>query len=76
MRSHWGRGFGSEAAAAALDLGLRAPRLSRIIAIIDPHNGASIRIARKIGMRFEREIMFPEYAYPDHLYAVQAVTAR
>ena len=49
---------------------LNTLRLPRIIAIIDPGNLASVRVAEKIGMRFEREIMFDGYTHPDHLYAV------
>ena len=54
---HWGRGYASESAKAVRDYGLYRLRLPRIIAIIDPHNLASLRVARSIGMRFEREIM-------------------
>ncbi len=70
VRARWGRGFASEAARAVRDDGLYRLRLPRIIAIIDPHNLASLRVARKIGMRFEREVMLEGYSYPDHLYVI------
>lgn len=52
--SHWGRGFASEAAAAALDWGWTNIQTDHIISVIPPDNLASVRIATKLGMRFHR----------------------
>lgn len=68
-RTHWRKGYGGEAAAAACEHGLGELGLARIIAIIDPQNLASVTVARKLGMCYEREIIFPGYSHPDHLYA-------
>jgi RimJ/RimL family protein N-acetyltransferase len=38
--------------------------------MIDPDNVASVRVAEKIGMTLESEIMFHGYMHPDHLYAI------
>lgn len=70
-RVHWGQGYGCEAASAARDYGLNTLGLPRLIAIIDPHNLASVHVVQKIGFSFEREISFPHYDYPDHLYALE-----
>jgi RimJ/RimL family protein N-acetyltransferase len=51
VRAAWGRGFATEAAAAALDHGFRALRLDPIVAVSDPDNLASHRVLRKIGLR-------------------------
>jgi RimJ/RimL family protein N-acetyltransferase len=53
---HWGRGFATEAARAMLDHG-RALGLGRIIALIHPDNEASARVARRLQMRHERDVV-------------------
>ncbi len=55
-RPHWGRGFASEAAAAALRHAMEVWRAGRVIAIVGKGNEASAGVARKIGMRREGEI--------------------
>ena len=70
VRNHWGCGYATEAALPTCDLGLRVLGLSRIVAIIDPDNIASVHVAQKVGMRYRREIMFDGYTHPDHLYVI------
>ncbi len=53
-RSDWGKGYASEAARAVAEAGLAAG-CSRLIALVDPANQASARVASKIGMRLQRE---------------------
>jgi RimJ/RimL family protein N-acetyltransferase len=50
-RAAWGRGFATEAAAAALDHGFRALELDLIAAVSHPDNVASHRVLLKIGLR-------------------------
>lgn len=69
-RAWWGRGFATEAARAVRDYGFEVLSLSRLVALIDPGNRPSIRVAEKLGMRYERDVMLPEYTHPDHLYVV------
>jgi RimJ/RimL family protein N-acetyltransferase len=57
--SAWRRGFATEAAAAIRDYALQTLRLRRLIALIDPENVASARVAEKVGMRLERETQRP-----------------
>jgi ribosomal-protein-alanine N-acetyltransferase len=47
----WGRGYATEAAAAALGVGFGALGLERIVALAWPENDASRRVMEKIGMR-------------------------
>ena len=54
-RAYWGQGLGTEAARAILDYGFECLGLSRLICLIDSENHASIKVARNIGMTFERE---------------------
>lgn len=55
-RDHWGRGFGSEVAAAMLAHGRAAFGLRRIIATVAPGNIASRQVLTKIGMEHERTL--------------------
>jgi RimJ/RimL family protein N-acetyltransferase len=53
---YWGRGLGTEAAAASRDHAFRDLGMTRVISLIEPENVASIRVAEKIGMRCEKRI--------------------
>lgn len=66
-KEHWGQGLATEAAAALKDHAFRSMRLSRIVAIADVPNEASIRIMQKIGMRYDRNVNAHDLAerYPD-----------
>jgi RimJ/RimL family protein N-acetyltransferase len=46
----WGRGYATEAARAWLDAGLRELALDRVVAVVEPDNVASRRVAEKAGM--------------------------
>ncbi len=50
VRSAWGRGIASEAAAPVLAHGLSIAGPRTIVADIDPDNVGSMRVAEKIGM--------------------------
>ena len=54
-KEYWGQGLGTEAAQAILDYGFEKLKLSRLICLIEKENLASIKVAEKIGMTFERE---------------------
>ncbi len=71
-RAHWGRGYATEAAIAVRDHGFKALGFARLVSLIDPNNSASIRVAEKVGMVFEKEVMLEGYTHPDHLYVVLA----
>ena len=55
-RSLWNRGLATEAARACADRAFHEYGRTRLIALIDPCNLASRRVALKIGMRLEQEI--------------------
>lgn len=55
--AHRGRGYALEAAAAVLDHGFGPLGLRRIAAVVQPSNGASVGVLKRLGMRFEREAM-------------------
>lgn len=54
----WGRGYGTEAAAACRDHARDMLDLSRLVAIVDPRNLPSQRVAEKIGMGVERDVTY------------------
>jgi RimJ/RimL family protein N-acetyltransferase len=55
-RDAWGRGYASEAAAAARDWALSEVRPSRLISLIHPQNDRSTRVATKIGEHLETRV--------------------
>lgn len=55
-RKHWGRGYATEAAAAALDYAFTALDQPHVVSFIRRDNLASVRVAEKIGETYEREI--------------------
>jgi ribosomal-protein-alanine N-acetyltransferase len=50
----WGQGLGTEAARGIRDYAFEHLGLTRLICLIDERNRASIRVAEKIGMTFEK----------------------
>jgi RimJ/RimL family protein N-acetyltransferase len=67
----WGRGYATEAAAAIRDHAFGVLALPRLVALIDPANAASGRVAEKIGMRLERDTQRPGGKWM-RLYAIHA----
>ncbi|MBI3550868.1 MAG: GNAT family N-acetyltransferase [Elusimicrobia bacterium] len=55
----WGLGYATEIGLALLKEAGAARGLRRVIALIDPENLASERVAEKLGMNFERETVRP-----------------
>lgn len=69
-RGWWGRGYATEAVLAVRDYAFNALGLSRLVALIDPANVASVRVAEKAGMRHESQVMLDGYDHPDRVYVV------
>jgi hypothetical protein len=69
-RPYWGRGYATEAARAVRDYGFGTLKLHRLISMIDPGNVASIRVAEKIGLRYEKDVMMKGFTHPDRVYAI------
>ena len=61
-KSHWGLGYAPEAGRALAAFAAREMGLKRVVAVIDPDNAASIRVAEKIGLRYERTVKARETA--------------
>ena len=52
-RIAWGHGYATEAGAAAMQHVLETLGRTRVVAIIDPENHASKRVAARLGMQYE-----------------------
>jgi ribosomal-protein-alanine N-acetyltransferase len=71
-KSAWGQGYATEAARSIRDFAFVTLGIKRLIAMIDPSNVVSIRVAEKIGMHYERDVMFDGYTHPDLVYAINS----
>ena len=71
-KTHWGQGLGSEAAQGIRDYAFTQLNLTRLVCLIDPENLASIRVATKMGLTFEKE--GSDEAGPFLLYAINRET--
>ena len=67
-REFWGRGIATEAVRAVRDYGFGTLNLSRMISIIDPRNTASINVATKVGLSYEKDVLFQ--GFQDQVYAI------
>lgn len=67
----WGQGLATEAACACRDYGFDTLKLSRLISLIAPENHASRRVAEKVGMRLEQQIV--KWNKDICLYAIEAI---
>ena len=56
-RDVWGRGYATEGAQAALEWALRELRPRRLISLIHPENVRSLRVAERLGERYERDVV-------------------
>jgi ribosomal-protein-alanine N-acetyltransferase len=65
---YWQRGLALEGTEALKDYGLQQLGFPRIISLIPPGNTASIHIAEKIGMQYERNVY--QWGQQFYLYAV------
>jgi len=70
--AYWGQGLATEAALAIRDYGFEKLQLKRLVCVVDRENLASIRVATKIGMSFEKECQdelgpFLLYSMHEHL---------
>ena len=62
-KEYWGQGLGTEAAQAIADYGFVRLEFARLVCLIHPDNQASIKVATKIGMTYEKEGLDEEGPY-------------
>ena len=57
-KKYWGQGLATEAAQAVVKYGRERFNFQRYICLIEPENIRSIRVATKLGMSFEKKIIY------------------
>ena len=67
-RRYWRHGYATEAAAACLGYGFEELGLGRIISLIRPENTASVSVALRNGLRYEKGLQ--RWGYLHHVYAI------
>jgi len=65
-RGRWGKGYATEAATAFRNRALGELGLTRLIALIAHGNEASKKVARKLGMAYERDAEFQDRVVEPH----------
>jgi len=70
-RTFWNEGYATEAAKACRDHAFGSLGRDRVISLIAPENVASIRVAEKIGERYERDVDIGASVGAVGLYALQ-----
>ncbi|SFK61619.1 Protein N-acetyltransferase, RimJ/RimL family [Halobacillus dabanensis] len=66
-REHWGKGYATEAAKALKNYGLIDLGENRLVSLIQPNNMPSKKVANKIGMDFDKEIVLGDQKV--HVYS-------
>lgn len=56
--AHWGKGFARESAAEIIRYGLGDLGCKEIMALIDPSNSRSVRVAQKLNLFFKGDIIY------------------
>jgi RimJ/RimL family protein N-acetyltransferase len=73
-RSHWGRGYASEGAEAAIDWAFGTLNLDSVLSVIHVDNKASLRIAQKLGMTHLRDEAICNVSVP--VYGLTRIATR
>jgi ribosomal-protein-alanine N-acetyltransferase len=69
LPAYWGQGYAYEAAVAVMEFGRTQLRMTRIVAVVSPHNTPSIRLLEKLGLRYSGPTQLAPGAETIHLYA-------
>ncbi len=69
-RKHWGCGYASEAARGCRDYAFGTLGIEKVISIIDPRNEPSMRVARAVGMKFEKSMFIQKFGQVENVFSV------
>lgn len=69
-KQYWGHGLATEAATAVRDFAFQQLKIDRLIALINPENRQSIRVAEKLGMIHTDNVMLAGYTHLDRVYSM------
>jgi ribosomal-protein-alanine N-acetyltransferase len=70
--AHWGKGYATEGARAALDFAFTQLGLAEVVAFTIPRNLRSIAVMKRLGMRYSGEFDHPQGGIPHVLYGIAA----
>ena len=70
----WSQGYAREAASAIIAYARETLGLSRMVAIVSPHNAVSISLLERLGLVFEERVRLSETAPQVLLYAMDLAT--
>ena len=65
----WGKGYATESSLAVMQYGRESLGLERIVGIVHPENAASIRVLKKLGLRYEKKTRLEGLGEDLDLYA-------
>ena len=68
--NYWRKGLATEAAEAVIKIAFEKYNFRRIVAFIKSQNIASVRVAEKIGMKCEKEVVYKDFGCVS-LYALE-----
>lgn len=71
-RPYWGHGFATEAACASLHHAFGTLGARHVISLIRPDNRRSIRVAQRLGERYDRQVALSGTVH--HVYAIDRET--
>ena len=63
-KRYWGKGYATELAKALIKWGFEKHKLSKIIAPVHPGNERSIRVLKKAGMTYKKDICYKGHMIP------------
>ncbi len=73
--ANWGFGFVPEAAEAMTAHATCLSETKRIVVFVDPNDRQSVCVLQKIGMTYERDVMFESYDDPDQRFSLELSAA-
>jgi len=74
LPAYWGQGLATEAGRPLIRAGFERLKLPCIIGLVDPENGASVRVLQKLGMKYVDEVEY--MGYRAARYAVEVVPSK
>lgn len=69
LSRHWLKGYAFESASAVMTYAKEVLGIERVVAVVAPHNEASINVLRKLGLKFAGTVRLPGHDEEDKLFA-------
>lgn len=67
-KRYWGKGYATEVAGAVLKHGFETIGLNRVVGFVYPQNKQSIKVLKKIGLVYEKDVVF--WGITFHLFSL------